>query len=101
SQDAENTRSSRNLSSRFLEAGVPCTLWDRSVPDMANELGDRRAGWTTPQVYAMAAVCLAVGLGVGYLFRGSAPGPKNAQPVQAMQPAAAPSGDAHAMPTLE
>jgi cytochrome c-type biogenesis protein CcmH/NrfG len=68
---------------------------------MANELGDRRAGWTTPQAYAMAAVCLAVGLGVGYLFRGSAPAPKNAQPVQAMQPAAAPSGDAHAMPTLE
>jgi cytochrome c-type biogenesis protein CcmH/NrfG len=68
---------------------------------MANELGDQRASWTTPQVYAMAAVCLVVGLGVGYLFRGSALAPKAAQSVEATQPAATPQGDAHAMPTLE
>jgi cytochrome c-type biogenesis protein CcmH/NrfG len=68
---------------------------------MANELGEHRANWTTPQVYAMAAVCLVVGLAVGYLFRGSAPAPQAAQSVQVEQPAAAPSGDAHSMPTLE
>ena len=29
------------------------------------------AGWNTVQVYTMAAVCLALGLALGYLFRGS------------------------------
>ena len=29
-------------------------------------------GWRTSQVYAMAAICLLVGLALGYLFRGSA-----------------------------
>ena len=68
---------------------------------MANESGDQRRGWTTPQVYAMAAVCLVVGLAVGYLFRGSAPAPKTAQSMQSTQPGDATAGDAHAMPTLE
>ncbi len=31
-------------------------------------------GWRTTQVYAMAAICLVVGLALGYLFRGSASG---------------------------
>ena len=29
------------------------------------------AGWSSTQVYAMAAVCLLLGLALGYLFRGS------------------------------
>jgi cytochrome c-type biogenesis protein CcmH/NrfG len=78
-------------------------LVDRSVTDMEKESADQAAGWTTIQVYAMAAVCLVVGLAVGYLFRGSAPArPTGPQPVQAAQPAdATPDGNAQAMPTLE
>jgi tetratricopeptide (TPR) repeat protein len=54
---------------------------------MANELepgADR--GWQTPQVYAMACICLVVGLALGYLFRGSA-----SRPAQAVQAAAMPA----------
>src|ERR1022692_371397 len=40
---------------------------------MANaaESGVPRA-WRTTQVYAMACICLVIGLALGYLFRGSA-----------------------------
>jgi cytochrome c-type biogenesis protein CcmH/NrfG len=53
-------------------------------------------GWKTPQVYAMASVCLVIGLAVGYLFRGSvscpAPAVQAAQmPAGAAGPAVAPS----------
>ena len=54
---------------------------------MANELepgADR--GWETPQVYAMACICLIVGLAFGYLFRGSA-----SRPAQAVQGAPMPA----------
>jgi cytochrome c-type biogenesis protein CcmH/NrfG len=37
-------------------------------------------GWKPAQVYAMASICLAIGLAVGYLFRGSA---SNAAPTTA------------------
>ena len=58
--------------------------------------------WKTKQAYAMAAVCLVVGLVVGYLFRGSASLPPAAQPVQGAQPQTASSeGAPHAMPSLE
>jgi len=49
---------------------------------MANEVEPGTArGWKTPQVYAMAGICLVIGLALGYLFRGSASRP--AQAVQA------------------
>ena len=58
-------------------------------------------GWQARQVYVMAAVCLVVGVTIGYLFRGSQP---SAAPVQAMsapQPFAT-GGDMHAqMPTMD
>jgi cytochrome c-type biogenesis protein CcmH/NrfG len=41
---------------------------------MVNEVGTPEtsaAGWQAKQVYALAAVCLLIGLAVGYLFRGS------------------------------
>jgi cytochrome c-type biogenesis protein CcmH/NrfG len=58
------------------------------------------ANWQAKQVFAMAAVCLMVGLAVGYLFRGSQP----VVPATSSRPAeagAAPSGMAGGMPTLE
>jgi cytochrome c-type biogenesis protein CcmH/NrfG len=57
-------------------------------------------GWTTTQAYAMAGICLAVGLLLGYLFRGSASHSTTAssttQPAAAGVPGAPPQ-----MPSLE
>jgi cytochrome c-type biogenesis protein CcmH/NrfG len=53
-----------------------------------------QASWQTKQVYAMAAVCLVVGLAVGYLFRGSAA-------KQVANPAQAAHGGPNQMPTLD
>ena len=61
--------------------------------------------WTTAQTYAMAAVCLVVGVLVGYLVRGSAKPAMPAQPSAEMQQAASsmpPHGmGQQSMPTLE
>ena len=53
---------------------------------MANEIATSKTaapGWRAAQVYAMAVICLAIGLAVGYLFRGSrspaSPVPSSAQ----------------------
>ena len=58
-------------------------------------------GWKTKQVYAMAAICLLVGLAVGYLFRGSASPQPAAQAVPAAGAAAATKDAPHSMPPLE
>lgn len=61
---------------------------------MVNEVVTSSSGWQAKQVYALSAVCLLIGLAVGYLFRGSqstaVPVPPNA--IQA----AANAGAAHA-----
>lgn len=54
------------------------------------------SGWKPVQVYAMATVCLVIGLAVGYLFRGSA-GQKTPPPPVATQAA----NGAQPMPSLE
>ncbi len=60
--------------------------------------------WQAKQVYAMAVICLVVGLAIGYLFRGSqspaAPAPPAANSKASAQ-ASAPPGMAGKMPTLE
>ncbi len=54
--------------------------------------------WQAKQVYAMAVICLAIGLALGYLFRGSqSPAPP---PVANVQPSA-PSGMGGQMPSLD
>lgn len=61
------------------------------------------SGWQAKQVYAMAAVCLLVGLAVGYLFRGSQPpavAPTNGIPASTAGGMPHP-GTGGAMPTLE
>jgi len=61
--------------------------------------------WQAKQVYAMAVICLVVGLAIGYLFRGSqspaAPAPPAANSQANAQPSAPPGGMAGQMPTLE
>ncbi len=67
------------------------------------ELANSKGGWQPWQMYTMAAVCLVIGVLVGYLARGSAP----ARPVSDAQPAAAagtsapPPQQAQQMPSLE
>lgn len=56
-------------------------------------------GWKTSQVYAMAVVCLLVGLALGYLFRGSAS--RAAQPSQVPVSSSASAGAQPQMPSLE
>ncbi|HTS37199.1 MAG TPA: tetratricopeptide repeat protein [Candidatus Solibacter sp.] len=46
----------------------------------------REQGWTSTQAYGLAVLCLALGVGLGYLFRGSAP--VSAQAAAATQQAA-------------
>ena len=67
------------------------------------------SSWQAKQVYAMAVICLVVGLAIGYLFRGSqspAPPPQpaaNAQTAQAAPTNAQPAAGAMGghMPSLE
>jgi cytochrome c-type biogenesis protein CcmH/NrfG len=59
--------------------------------------------WRASQVYVMAAVCLVVGLAIGYFFRGSR-SPVPTAPVllrSAKSDAGSPSGMAEGMPSLE
>ena len=71
---------------------------------MANEPTTQPAAvsaWQAKQVYAMAAICLVVGLAIGYLFRGSQSPAAPAQPT-AQAEAATPAGHmAGNMPSLE
>lgn len=59
-------------------------------------------GWQAKQVYAMAAVCLVVGLAIGYLFRGSqSPAARPIQATNASQPTNMGGGITGQMPTLD
>lgn len=57
----------------------------------------QQEGWRTNQVYAMAAICLLVGLALGYLFRGSASRTASSPPAQM---AAADAGNAPRQPQM-
>jgi cytochrome c-type biogenesis protein CcmH/NrfG len=63
---------------------------------------ERNLSWEGWQAYTMAAICLIVGLFVGYFARGSAPlakAPQPTTPAPAVAAAAAPAS--HQMPSLE
>ena len=67
----------------------------------------RQTYWRPKQVYGFAAVCLVVGLPVGYLLRGPAPEPSPTAVQAAAVPGApqpapstVPGGMPHAMPTM-
>ncbi len=68
------------------------------MPNDVVEQGTRSSAWQAKHVYAMAAVCVVVGLAIGYLFRGSQS--------PAVQPAAvaqssSPPGMGGQMPSLD
>jgi len=51
-----------------------------------------RSAWQAKQAYAMAVICLVVGLAIGYLFRGSQSPALPAQPAANAQPSPAAGG---------
>jgi cytochrome c-type biogenesis protein CcmH/NrfG len=69
---------------------------DESIP---SEAAGRQ--WKPRHAYAMAGVCLAVGLALGYLFRGSEPAPAPMQATSNATPAGAAGSGTQGMPTLE
>jgi cytochrome c-type biogenesis protein CcmH/NrfG len=79
------------------------------IETMANEEQQSPAApaWQSKQVYTMAAVCLVVGLALGYLFRGSqspaaaVPAPAQTKAVGNAMPGGMPPGAHPTMPTLE
>ena len=71
---------------------------------MPDEAGEQRASgpvWRPQQVYAMAVVCLLVGLALGYLFRGSQSLAPARPQAAGTQPAAMPGPAGGQMPSLE
>src|SRR5271165_635257 len=56
----------------------------------ANQPSASGTNWTPTQTYAMAAVCLVIGVLVGYLIRGSAHPAAQATPTEMQQAASAP-----------
>jgi len=75
------------------------------IEHKASEQAVTEASWSTAQVYTMAAVCLVLGLALGYLFRGSkstaAPTPAPAPAAAAPSPPPAEAGGGHPAVTLE
>jgi cytochrome c-type biogenesis protein CcmH/NrfG len=71
------------------------------MPDEVIERGTGGSAWRANQVYAMAAVCLVVGLAIGYLFRGSQSPATPVREASRTQPFAM-GGDMHGqMPSLD
>jgi len=70
------------------------------MPNEGIEQVTRGPAWKARQVYAMAAVCLVVGLAIGYLFRGSQ-SPAALQPAANALSSAAPGGMGGQMPSLD
>jgi cytochrome c-type biogenesis protein CcmH/NrfG len=56
--------------------------------ELSNETTER-SSWSSTQVYTMAALCLLIGVAIGYLFRGSQSPTTSAQSAAAMQSAPA------------
>ncbi|MGD0790700.1 MAG: tetratricopeptide repeat protein [Terriglobales bacterium] len=71
------------------------------MPNEAVELATGGSVWQAKQVYAMAAICLVVGLAIGYLFRGSQSPAAPAQPAANAQPFPHAGGMGGKMPSLE
>src|SRR5208283_4556902 len=69
----------------------------------ANQPSASGTNWTPTQTYAMAAVCLVIGVLVGYLIRGSAHPAAQATPTEMQQAASAPPPGMgqQKMPTLD
>src|ERR1039458_9146559 len=76
------------------------------MEEEAQQSGNTTSSWKPAQTYAMAAICLIIGVVVGYLLRGSA-APAPPPPAAAVTAASQPAKDPHAamgqqkVPTLD
>jgi cytochrome c-type biogenesis protein CcmH/NrfG len=71
------------------------------MPNEAVEQTKAGSVWQVKQVYAMAAVCLLVGLALGYLFRGSQSSAPPAPGASGIQTAARAGATGGQMPSLD
>jgi len=71
------------------------------MPNETVEQGTGGPVWQPKQVYAMAVVCLVVGLAMGYLFRGSQSTPPPPPETRSSQPDAMAAAMGGHMPSLE
>jgi cytochrome c-type biogenesis protein CcmH/NrfG len=71
------------------------------MPNEAVEQAKAGSVWQVKQVYAMAAVCLLVGLALGYLFRGSQSSAPPAPGASGIQPTARAGATGGQMPSLD
>ena len=71
------------------------------MPNEAVEQAKAGSLWQVKQVYAMAAVCLLVGLALGYLFRGSQSSAPPAPGASGIQPTARAGATSGQMPSLD
>jgi|SRR5271165_286602 len=71
------------------------------MPNEAVEQATGGSAWPVKQVYAMAAVCLLLGLAIGYLFRGSQSPAPPAPEAAATPPAAMAGPMGGQMPSLD
>ena len=71
------------------------------MPNEAIEQTTGGSAWQAKQVYAMAAVCLLLGLAIGYLFRGSQSPAPPVSDASGTQPAAMAGAMGGHMPSLD
>jgi len=71
------------------------------MPNEAVEQATDGSVWQAKQVYTMAAVCLLVGLAIGYLFRGSQSSAPALPPASTAQPANQAGAMGQQIPSLE
>jgi len=71
------------------------------MPNEAIEQTTGGSAWQAKQVYAMAAVCLLLGLAIGYLFRGSQSPAASVPEAEATHAASMPGAMGGQMPSLD
>lgn len=52
---------------------------------LSGKTPESASNWTSTQAYGLAILCLVLGLGLGYLLRGSASAPRSAAPQEAQE----------------
>src|SRR5579863_2020430 len=83
------------------EWGMRRSRRKRPMPNEAVEQATGGSVWQAKQVYAMAAVCLLLGLAIGYLFRGSQSSAPPLPDASSKQPAAVTGPMGGHMPSLD
>ena len=65
---------------------------------MSDDIQTVKTGWSSVQVYTLSAICLLVGVTMGYLFRGSTAPQAPAAAVQTQMPGGNPMAAGKRLP---